>query len=118
MRLTSTIYENKIASQLLLTNHLICTQGLNNMLLRYHHSLKFAVPKTHIYLRVFQDTSRFWSKEDFPLVEDNHVRDYLNKLDIHTGPDGMHPQVRRVLANVIARTLNYLWKVMATGAGN
>ena len=87
------------------------------MLLQYHHSFKFAVLKIHINLRGFQNTSRFWSKEDFPLVED-HVRDYLNKLDIHAGPDGMYSQVLRVLANVIAETLNYLWKVMATRAGN
>ena len=49
---------------------------------------------------------------------EDHVRDYLNKLDVHAGPDGMYSQVLKVLANVIAETLNYLWKVVATGAGN
>lgn len=48
-------------------------------------------------------------------MDEDNVRDYLNKLDIHTGPDGAHPQV---LVSVIEKTLNYLWKVMATGADN
>ncbi|KAK4811992.1 hypothetical protein QYF61_022988 [Mycteria americana] len=34
-----------------------------------------------------------WSKEDVPLVEEDQVREYLSKLNIHksVGPDGMHP---------------------------
>lgn len=36
---------------------------------------------------------KVWTEEDFPLVEENQIRDHLGKLDIHKsrGPDGMHP---------------------------
>lgn len=66
-------------------------------------------------LRVFQYTSRFWSKEEFCLVEKDHIRDYLNKLDIHKsmGADGMHPQALRVMwpmAIVIARPLSIIFQ--------
>ena len=40
-----------------------------------------------------QDTREsFWRKEDFPLVEEDQVKDHLSKLGIHKlmGPDEMH----------------------------
>jgi len=39
------------------------------------------------------------------VVEKDQVREYLSKLDIHKSmrPNGMHPQVLRKLADVIAR---------------
>lgn len=50
---------------------------------------------------------KVWCKEDVPLVEEDQVRESLSKLDIHQsmGPDRMHPQVLREIANVIMRPL-------------
>ena len=46
------------------------------------------------------------------MVKDNWFRDHLSKLDTHKsmGPDGLHPQVLRELANVIAEPLSIIFK--------
>ncbi|PKU31816.1 rna-directed dna polymerase from mobile element jockey-like [Limosa lapponica baueri] len=42
--------------------------------------------------QTLEETETVWTKEDFPLVEEDQVRERLSKLDIckSMGPDGMH----------------------------
>ncbi|PKU36969.1 rna-directed dna polymerase from mobile element jockey- hypothetical protein [Limosa lapponica baueri] len=60
--------------------------------------------------RTLEETENVWTKEDFPLVEEDQVREQLSKLDIRKsmGLDGMHPRVLRELAEVVAGLLSII----------
>jgi len=53
-----------------------------------------------------------WRREDHPLLKEDRMRDHLSKLDTHRSmsPDGMHPQVLRELADVIAEPLSIVFE--------
>ena len=60
--------------------------------------------------QVLETRGKFWSKEDFSLVEEDEARECLNELAIHKsmGPDGRHWQVLRALGNVIVRQFSII----------
>lgn len=52
--------------------------------------------------QTLEPREKVWRKEEFSLVEENQVRDNLDKSETHKfmGPDGMHPLELRELAHL------------------
>lgn len=57
--------------------------------------------------QVSEASGKVWSKEYFLLMEEDHVMELLNKLNLHKlmELDGIQPQLLRKLADVIAKSL-------------
>lgn len=48
-------------------------------------------------------SGEFWSNGDLVMVEDDPIRQHLNKLDMRKsmGPDRMRPRVLKALAGIV-----------------
>ncbi|PKU38777.1 rna-directed dna polymerase from mobile element jockey-like [Limosa lapponica baueri] len=63
-------------------------------------------------LQNLEESEKDWTKEAFPLVQEDQVKEQLSELDTHKsmGPKGMLPQKLRELADVIAELLSIIFE--------
>ncbi|PKU43990.1 rna-directed dna polymerase from mobile element jockey- hypothetical protein [Limosa lapponica baueri] len=83
---------------------MVTEDELKPELLNAFYASVFTAQASPQELLTLAESEKDWTKEAFPLVEEEQVTEQSSKLDIRKsmGPDGMHPQVLRELAELIA----------------